>query len=88
MRALRRDAEAIRWYHTLSQGEGYGGEPELALMGPALLRQAELRERQGDLEAARPLYARFARLWSDADPEGRALVRAAAERAGQTRDSR
>jgi hypothetical protein len=88
LRALHRDAEAIRWFHTLTQGEEYGGAPELALMGPSLLRQAELRERLGDTESARRLYARFADLWADADPDARQLVRAAAQRAGSPRDSR
>lgn len=88
LRALHRDAEAIQWYHTLPQGGGYGGTAQLALMGPSLLREAELHERRGDMAAARPLYARFADLWADADPEARPLVRSAAERAAPPRDAR
>jgi hypothetical protein len=86
LRALHRDAEAIQWFHTLTQGEEYGGAPALALMGPSLLRQAELHERGGDMETARRLYPRFADLWADADPDARPLVRTAAERAGVSRD--
>lgn len=86
LRALHRDAEAIQWFHTLTQGEEYGGAPELALMGPSLLRQAELHERGGDMETARRLYTRFADLWADADPDARQLVRTADERAGVSRD--
>ena len=88
LRALHRDAEAIKWYHTLPEGPGYGGAPQLALMGPSLLREAELHERRGDMQSARPLYARFAELWANADSDARALVRAASERARASRDSR
>ena len=81
LRGLGRDAEAIHWYRATTQGVEYGGASELALMGPSLLRQAELRERRGDSTTARLLYATVADLWAEADPEARALARSAAEHA-------
>ncbi len=88
LRSLNRDAEALRWYRAVSEGEVYGATPEMALLAPSRLRLAELHERQGDVASARRLYGQFADLWADADPEAREVVRAAALRAATSRDER
>jgi hypothetical protein len=45
------------------------GTHELALLGPVLLRRAELAERSGRSAEAREIYARFLALWRNCDPE-------------------
>ena len=73
---LGRDEEALRWYAT--QGQSF--VPDMIYLAPAELRQAEIRERQGDLPRARAHYRRFIELWGACDPELQPLVDRARER--------
>jgi DNA-binding SARP family transcriptional activator len=73
---LGRDDEALRWYAT--QGQSF--VPDMIYLAPAELRQAEIRERHGDLAGARAHYHRFIELWRACDPELQPLVKHASER--------
>lgn len=68
---LGRDEEAAGWYGTL--GEKYG--TEFVYLAPALLRQAEIYERRGEIQRSLRYYGRFATRWQDGDLEYQPLVR-------------
>ena len=57
--------EALPWYATLAETSIDG----LIYLAPAEARQAEIRERLGDPDAAIAHYRRFLDLWRDADAE-------------------
>lgn len=65
LRDIGRRQEALRWYSTFPDPEGY----DLAYLPAATLRRAELYERLRNPAAARHYYERFTELWRDADPE-------------------
>ncbi len=73
LQALGREDEALDWY--LSYPAGYD-QPWVA---PAHLRAAEIYQRLGNRERAEFHYARFVRLWEDADPEFQPMVAGARE---------
>jgi tetratricopeptide (TPR) repeat protein len=62
-----RHEEALGWY---TPAFSYGGHP----FAFAHLRMAEIREYQGDIDAAIEHYDLFTRFWKDCDPELRPVV--------------
>jgi class 3 adenylate cyclase len=83
LRALGRHEEALPWYRSLS--EGY----DFVYTAPACLGEARTLEALGQRSLSAAAYGRFAELWSDADPAGRALVEAALRKAEElTSESR
>jgi DNA-binding SARP family transcriptional activator len=70
LRELDRPQEALRWYGTLGELSTH----ELAYVGPAHLRQAQLYERLGDGERAAHHYSVFLDLWRQADPQFQPLL--------------
>lgn len=81
LRALGRDSEALRWFATLAQESFF----DLLYLAPAELRQAEIRERNGERDEAAEHYSRFLELWGDADPELRAATAEAERRLARLR---
>jgi tetratricopeptide (TPR) repeat protein len=69
LRELGRDTEALGWYASIAERSPY----ELVYAGPALLRRAEILERQGDLASARAARERFVALWAECDEELRGM---------------
>jgi tetratricopeptide (TPR) repeat protein len=81
LRRAGRDREALGWYQSVVEDYDYG----IVYAAPVHLRQAEILDRLGwHAEAARH-YARFAQLWSDADPSLQPLVTQARKRLEQIR---
>lgn len=76
LRLARRDREAAEWYASVPEDL----DQEIVYLAPALLRRAELLDRQGRRREAAVLYARFAALWREADPELQPEVARAAQR--------
>ncbi len=62
---LKRDPEAMRWYHSLWMANAF----DLAFLAPAHLGQAEIEAREGNRQNALQHYRAFAALWKEADPE-------------------
>jgi len=73
--SLGRDDRALDWFKTLTEGH------ELVLVAPAFLEMARILEARGDIDAARPYYARFAEIWKDADPGFQPLLEEARKKA-------
>jgi len=71
LHALGRDKEALPWCESL------GTMYDVPYIAPAHLRCAEIYLRMGNREVAAFHYARFARQWSEADPELQPLVQQA-----------
>jgi tetratricopeptide (TPR) repeat protein len=76
LRAVGRDAEALRWYSSFPDPSGY----DLIYLAPSHLRRAEILEVMGQREEAVRHYARFLELWKGADPEFRSLTGRARQR--------
>jgi DNA-binding SARP family transcriptional activator len=74
--AMGRNADALQWFASL----GDGSVTEIPLRAPSHLRQAEIYQRLGNRDQAARHYARFLKLWSDADPEFQPLVDTARQR--------
>lgn len=67
---MGRNAEALRWFASL----GDGSVSEIPLRAPSHFRQAEIHRHLGNRGQAARHYARFLKLWSDADPVFQPLV--------------
>jgi tetratricopeptide (TPR) repeat protein len=80
--AAGRSREALSWFASLGDLQAY----EIAYVGPAHLRQAQIHERLGESEEALGHYARFIELWRECDPELRPLVEEAEGRLAQLRE--
>jgi serine/threonine-protein kinase len=65
-----RDEEALRWYRASTELSFF----DVINLAPAHLRRAEIYERLGDEQNAVHHYARFIKLWQDADPELQPMV--------------
>jgi tetratricopeptide (TPR) repeat protein len=76
LRELGRDAEALRWYSTFPDPALH----DLMFVAPSHFRRAQIHERRGEAEAATEHYGRFSELWSEAEPDGAAMVRMAGRR--------
>lgn len=73
---LGREQEALDWYANLVATSLY----EIAYLGMAHLRQAQIHDRLRDREPALRHYRRFLELWRECDPELRPLVEEAEAR--------
>ena len=73
--AGRKD-EALRWYKSMGENSPY----DLVFWGPALLRMAEISEREGNLSDARLRLRQFQQAWAGADPPLRRIVDSVAAR--------
>jgi TolB-like protein len=71
-----RREEALGWYAALIG-------PGVALLGPAHLRRAELLDQLGRPDSATAEYARFLKLWADAEADQRAIVERVRTRLGR-----
>ncbi len=76
---LGRPEEALRWYDTIAMPP-FSGMHEMVYIAPAHLRRAEIHDQLGQTEQATYNYRKFTEIWSDCDPELRAVVDKAAER--------
>jgi tetratricopeptide (TPR) repeat protein len=76
LRAVGRDAEALRWYEVLYDPDMFG----LPYLAPSYLRRAEIEEKLGRTDQAMLHYRRVLDLWSECDPELRSIVGEARER--------
>lgn len=74
LEALGRGAEALPIYASFREP----GASDLVYAAPAALGSAHILAVRGDRSGAATEYARAADLWSDADPELRAIARSAA----------
>ena len=66
----KQDDEALRWYGSLWMANAF----DLAYLGPAQLKEAEMFDRRGESDRALQGYKRVAELWKEADPELQATV--------------
>jgi len=69
LQAVGREAEAERWYESLT-----ANPYELVFRGPVHFHRAQIREKAGDEPGAIAHYRAFIELWQDADPELRPMV--------------
>lgn len=74
-----RDREALAWYRNAFMGSGN----EETWIPMIELRTAQIRERTGEREAAALHYAKFIRIWNDADPALMPLVEEARRNLGR-----
>ena len=71
-----RDEDSLGWY------EGATGDfvHEAIFLAPSYLHRAQIHDRRGDYGPARDFYGRFISLWSGADQDQVAVLRAAKQR--------
>jgi DNA-binding SARP family transcriptional activator len=65
LQRVGRDDEALGWFRSIAERAAY----ELVYLAPAHLRQAEIYDGRGDSARAAQHYAKFIKLWGQADPE-------------------
>ncbi|MEA2763662.1 MAG: hypothetical protein QOK07_66 [Gemmatimonadaceae bacterium] len=71
-----RDEDSLGWYESATGDFVH----EVVFLAPSYLQRAQIFDRRGDYAKAREFYQRFIALWSGADPDQGAGLRAAKQR--------